>query len=164
MAKALSSLILVVGGVGIVIWASDRITLEGERTIYTVVCDEGTWEDLRCTGRLAAGDLHRFRASRTRNEVIFWVAGSHTPSGKYSDCRVTDRDNWACKVDVGGQTAIVHELSRGRPPATGPGPIISFHAVSKWKWWILRAGFPRLRQADYRNGFNQLPPAGARTD
>ena len=79
--------VVVFVALGVFIWASDRITLEGERTIYTVGCEQGVWVGLRCTGRLAAC-RHRFRASRSRQEIATGL-GPENPSGKYSDCDVT---------------------------------------------------------------------------
>jgi hypothetical protein len=38
------------------LWASDRITLQGERTIFTVKCDGGTWQGRRCSGRMVPGE------------------------------------------------------------------------------------------------------------
>ena len=110
-----SSSVVIVGALGAFIWSSDRITLEGERTIYTVTCERGAWDGLRCSGRIAAGDRHRFRSSRSRNEVVYWIAGSPVASGKYTDCNVTDRDLWSCKPHAGEQPSIAHELSDGRP-------------------------------------------------
>jgi hypothetical protein len=149
MVKGLVFVILVLGGFGIMIWASDRVTLEGERTIYTVACERGVWKDLRCTGLLTAGDRHRFRASSSRKEVLFWIAGSRAPSGKYTDCQVTNRDNWTCNVLADEKPSIAHELSHGRPISRGGGSVLPFHAVAKWKWWALRAQIPGFTEADY---------------
>ena len=80
------------------IWLSDRVTLQGERTIYTVVCESGTWQGSHCTGTLASSDRYAFRVSPRRHEVIYWIRASDKPSGKYSDCKVVDRDNWSCTV------------------------------------------------------------------
>ena len=91
-------LVLVLAALAILVWASDHITLQGERTIYSVTCEGGAWDGLRCTGRLAAGDRYRFRASPSRNEVLYWVAGSRAPSGKYTDCKVASRDNWTLSL------------------------------------------------------------------
>ena len=163
MIKALICVILVLGGLGFVIWASDQITLQGERTLYTVTCEQGVWEELRCTGRLAAGDLHRFLVSRNRNEVVFWISGSRVPSGKYTDCTVIDRDNWTCNVGANEQPAIVRELSYGRPTLSGSGLTVPFHAVAKWKWWALHAGLPGFVKADFGSGVNAPPPKRARS-
>src|SRR5258708_35884835 len=97
MFRGMLLVILIVGALGIFIWASDRITIEGERTVYTVSCEQGVWDGLHCTGRLAAGDRYRFRASHSRNEIGYWIAGSRARSGKETDCVVSDRDRWACK-------------------------------------------------------------------
>ena len=115
MYKALLIVLVIVTGLGVFIWSSDRITLEGERTIYTVDCVQGTWDGMRCTGRLAAGDRHRFRSSRSRREVVYWISGSSAPSGKYADCDVTDRDLWSCTAHDGDLPTIAHELVDGRP-------------------------------------------------
>ena len=164
MIKGFICVILVLAGLGFVIWSSDQITVQGERTIYTVTCEGGVWDGLRCTGRLAAGDLHRFLVSRSRNEVVFWIAGSRVPSGKYTDCNVTDRDNWTCKVEAVERPAIVSELSYGRPTTRGSGRALSFHAVAKWKWWALHVGLPGFVKADFGSGLQAPPPKRARSD
>lgn len=60
----------------IAIWASDKIGWEGERTVYTARCEGGNWLDGHCTGRLVPSDRYRFRASRSRQEVMYWIVGS----------------------------------------------------------------------------------------
>ncbi len=140
---------LVLIAVALLMWASDKITLEGEHTIYTVQCRNGSWEGWRCRGVLVAGDRYRFRASRSRQEVFFWIAGSRRPSGKYTDCVVKDRDNWACKADPDQPATIAHTLVHGRPEGSGPGLTVPFHAVRKWKWWVLRSGIHSFSNADY---------------
>ena len=164
MVKALICVILVLAGLGFVIWSSDQVTLQGERTIYTVNCDQGHWDGLRCMGRLTAGELHRFLVSKNRNEVVYWISGSSTPSGKYTDCKVTDRDNWRCNIGAAERPAIVSELSYGRPTSNGSGPTRSFRAVAKWKWWALRAGLPGFATADFGSGLQAPPPKRARSD
>ena len=134
--------------VGVIIWAGDKITLKGERTIHTVQCVDGNWVGWRCTGVMVAGDRYRFRASRTRQEVIFWVVGSKQPSGKYTDCVVKDRDNWKCNASPGQPPAITHTLINGRPDDGGTVPP-SIHGVEKWKWWLLRGGIHAFANADY---------------
>ena len=47
--KALIAVAVVLLAVVASIWASDRITLQGERTIYTVNCEGGNWVGNRCT-------------------------------------------------------------------------------------------------------------------
>jgi len=146
--------IVVVGALGLFIWASDRITMEGERTVYTVSCEQGVWEGLRCTGRLAAGERYRFRASHSRNEIVYWIAGSRAASGKYTDCDVTDRDRWSCKAHAGDPPSIAHELIDGRPVRHEADADLPFHAVSKWKWWALHAGILGFGKADFSNSFD----------
>jgi hypothetical protein len=139
----------VVTVIGALIWASDKITLQGQRTIYSVQCRDGTWEGWRCTGTLVAGDRYRFLASRSRQEVIFWVVGSKQPSAKYTDCVVEDRDNWKCNAKPGQPAAVVDELAHGKPDTSGAALTAPLRAVHKWKWWVLYGGIHAFRSADY---------------
>jgi hypothetical protein len=157
MLRLWAFLILGLGGCATLIWASDRITLQGERTIYTVICANGVWDGLQCAGHLVPGDRHRFRASHSRNEVVYWIAGSDAPSGRYTDCQVKNRDNWICTVQADQPHSIVREFSDGRPIVTFTPP---FYAVAKWKWWALDAGLPGLTGADYGLG-SSLPSSGS---
>ena len=140
---------LVVIAVAVVVWASDKISLQGERTIHTVQCLDGNWEGWRCTGVMVASDRYRFRASRIRQEVIFWIAGSKQPSGKYTDCVVMDRDNWKCNATPDQPAAITDTLVNGRPESSGAGLASPIHAVRKWKWWVLFGGIHAFSTADY---------------
>ena len=125
---------------GLSIWASDKITLQGERTVYTVRCEPDVWEDTRCTGKLLPGERHAFRASTLRQEVIFWVRGSTEPSGKYADCKVADRDNWTCAIQPGQKVSIANEFRKGRPTRVYDGRVTPFYHVPKWKWWLVHFG------------------------
>ena len=133
--------------VGISIWASDRITLQGERTIYTVNCVGGNWVGNNCTGRLVADKRYGFRSSPSRHEVIYWVRGSGEPSGRFANCTVVDRDNWSCPETANEKTPIAHEMRRGRPMRGDSGKAVSFHDVAKWKWWLIESGVPGFTDA-----------------
>jgi hypothetical protein len=133
--------------VAIAIWASDKIGLQGERTVYSVRCEEGIWEGWRCTGRLMAGDRYRFRASRSRQEVIYWIVGSSGASGKYSECKVVDRGNWTCPEVRGQPVTVTHEMVKGHPVFRDGETELPFRAVAKWQWWLLAAGVQVTRQA-----------------
>lgn len=148
MAASKLAIGLVVIAIGVLIWAGDRITLEGEHTVHTVQCLDGKWEERRCTGVLVAGDRYRFRASRSRQEVLYWTAGSREPSGKYTECIVRDRDNWSCKAVPGQPTTIARALVDGKPN-DGEMSARSIHIVRKWKWWLLRSGIHFFSTADY---------------
>lgn len=132
--------IVLIALLAVVLWGSDRITLQGERTIFTVNCDRGSWQGNRCTGDLAPGSQYAFRASHARNEVLYWVRGSNAPSGKFSDCMVKDRDNWTCNVHIDQQPALTFEMSKGKPTRGLLGLGMPFHSVPKWKWWALSLG------------------------
>ena len=154
MHKALLFALVIVVGLGIFIWASDRVTLEGERTVYTVNCEQGVWEGLHCTGRITAGDRHRFRSSRSRREIVYWIAGSSSPSGKFTDCQIVDRDQWTCQAQAGEVPTITHEMSDARPGHHLEGSDSPFHAVNKWKWWALHWGLPLFSNADFSSSVN----------
>jgi hypothetical protein len=130
------------------LWGSDRITLQGERTIFTVDCAGGVWEGARCTGYLVPGKRYAFRASKARQEVLYWIRGSEAPSGRYTDCSVTDRDNWSCNVVIDGEPrTIAFEMVKGQPTRVGSGLVLPYHSVPKWKWWLMDLGFSSFRDA-----------------
>jgi hypothetical protein len=92
--------VVVVVALGIALWGSDKITYEGERTVYTVRCEQGDWEGLACKGKMVAGDRYRFRASVSKQEVLYWVVGSSQPR-QVQQCKVKDRGNWECDEGAG---------------------------------------------------------------
>jgi hypothetical protein len=141
--------LLMVIVVSTALWASDKITYEGERTIHTVRCEQGAWEERRCTGRMVAGDRYRFRASKSRQEVIYWIVGSARPSGKFTSCKVRDRGNWKCDEATGQPPTITREMVNDRPTRDSGGTTVPFHAVPKWQWWILDAGIHLTTPAVY---------------
>jgi len=143
------AIVLVVSGLAVVLWASDKITYEGERTVYSVRCEKGDWDGLLCRGTMVAGDRYRFRASASKQEVLYWVVGSAAPSGKYSQCTVKDRGNWSCPENAGQPPTITHEMVNGRPTRDGSGRDLPFHAVPKWMWWVVDAGIPIYSKAGY---------------
>ena len=81
---------------------------------------------------------------------MYWIAGSASASGKYTDCNVTDRDLWSCKPHSGEQPSS-RMVVRWPPGHRAPGDDLQFHAVTKWKWWALRMGIPGFSKADYSN-------------
>jgi hypothetical protein len=140
---------IIVIALGVALWASDKITYEGERTIYTVRCEQGNWEGLACKGRMVAGDRYRFRASVSKQEVLFWVVGSSQPSGKFSHCKVKDRGNWECDESTGQPPTITRTMVNGRPKHEDGPHSIAFHAVPKWVWWVLDSGVHLYSKAGY---------------
>ncbi len=134
--------------VAALLWGSDRITLQGERTIYTVDCDGGQWNGTECSGRLTPGKRYAFRASKSRHEVLYWIRGSDAPSGKFTECTVTDRDNWSCNAaSGGGAQTIAFEMVKGRPTRAGSALPVAYHSVPKWKWWLMDAGYDGFKAA-----------------
>jgi hypothetical protein len=122
-------------------WASDFITMQGERTIYTVECQNGEWAADRCTGTLLAGHRYRYRALPPHSEVIFWTVGTNEPSGKFGDCTIKDGRNWICKANGDAPRSITLQMAEGTPVA-GPATVTRpFRAVSKWRWLLLQRGW-----------------------
>jgi hypothetical protein len=127
---------LVLAGLCGVAWATDFITPQGERTVYTAECERGAWQGAHCTGRLAAGARHRFRALKSHKEVIFWTVGAaNEPSGKFSQCTIHDGRNWVCPPNADAARAVAREMAMGRPV-----PLRPFHPIAKWQWQLLKAG------------------------
>lgn len=129
---------LALGMVGL--WSSDKITMQGERTIYTVQCQQGSWQDRRCSGELVAGPRYRYRALRPHKEVVFWVVGSSEPSGKLTDCAIEDGRHWKCPENVDSPKSITLEMSHGLPIHRPPNVPLQFHSVSKISWILLNLG------------------------
>ena len=129
---------LIVGILSVGAWASDFITMQGERTVYTVECRQGEWKADVCSGTVAPGLRYRYRALRAHREVIFWTLGTSDRSGKFDDCDILDGRNWLCRPNVDVGRSITREMAQGEPV---PGPLTRpFRAVSKWRWLMLDRG------------------------
>lgn len=137
-----------IAAVVLVVWASDKVTLQGERTIYTVDCSGGVWQGQDCSGRLVSADRYRFRALRPHREVVFWTVGVAEPSGKFTDCDITDGRNWICKPSADALRTITLQMSAGVPIADASARTRPFHAVAKWRWFLLQWGVSSGNSAD----------------
>lgn len=134
-------LLMVAIFIGAFLWAIDFVTLEGEWTVYTVECKQGTWNGDRCTGKLVAAERYRFRALKAHSEVLFWVVGStKESSGRFTQCEVENRENWTCKANADSPRSITLAMSKGRPVPDPAANARSFHAVPKVKWLLLHYG------------------------
>ena len=129
-------------------WASDAITLQGERTVYTLTCIDGQWQDSHCGGHVAAGDRYRFRALKAHAEVVFWTAGSSAPSGKFSGCKIQDGRNWTCPASAEARQTVTLQMQHGVPVRDPSGRTTDFHAVAKWRWYLAGLGLPIGNSAD----------------
>ena len=121
-------------------WLSDVVTLQGERTIYTVSCADGTWQGTHCSGRLAPAERYRYRALGARGEVLFWVIGANEPSSKFTSCAISDGRNWTCKPTADAAKSITLQMSHGEAMHDPTGQARSFHAVPKWRWLLASYG------------------------
>lgn len=127
---------------GLAVWAADIVNLQGERTVYTAGCKTGRWEGNLCTGKLVAGERFRFRALRAHREVFFWNVGvASDPSGKFTDCDITNGRNWVCKPEVSGPKSITLAMARGKPVPDASGHTRGSHPVSKFTWTLLNYDF-----------------------
>ena len=142
------SIAAVFGFVAFFIWSSDRVTLQGERTIYTVTCEAGAWAGEHCNGKLAAADRFRFRALITHGEVVFWTAGSSSPSSKLTGCTIQSGREWVCGPSADAARAITLQMKEGSPVRGGAVATVPFHAVDKWRWYLLHWGLPAGSDAD----------------
>jgi hypothetical protein len=124
------------------VWATDTVTLQGERTIYTAKCEQGSWQGERCSGKLVAGDRYRYRVLKAHSEVFFWTVGTSEPSGKFTDCDIQDGRNWRCKPNADVGRSITLEMSKGFALPDPTGAARSFHCISKLTWTLLDAGIP----------------------
>lgn len=146
MVRVWAFVAVVFAGLGFAAWASDFVTMQGERTVYTVDCFGGAWQGARCTGRLVAGARYRYRALKPHSEVVFWTVGTREPSGKFENCQIQDGRNWVCKVCPDAARSITLRMARGAPVADMPTVTRPFRSVSKWRWLLLERGFTADRE------------------
>ena len=141
MVRVWAFVVVILVGLGFAGWCSDFITMQGERTVYTVDCRHGAWQGDRCVGELLAGNRYRYRALKPHSEVIFWTVGTNEPSGKFGECTIQDGRNWTCKANADAPRSITLQMADGAPLA-GPANVTrSFRAVSKWHWLLLQRGW-----------------------
>ncbi|MEO8311330.1 MAG: hypothetical protein ABI520_09180 [Caldimonas sp.] len=152
MVRVWAFVFVVLAALGFAAWASDFITMQGERTVYTVDCANGAWTGDSCSGQVVAGTRYRFRALKPHGEVIFWTVGTAEPSGKFSECTIRDGRNWVCKVCADASRSITLQMAQGVPVPALPAVTRPFRAVSKWRWLLLRRGF---------TAGNDVPPTAA---
>lgn len=90
------------------LWVSDKITFDSERTIYTASCQGGTWQGESCNGQLVAADRYLFRVVKAHRQVSVWTAGANKPLRTLSDCDIRD-----------GQIgrAVKHAMASPRSPS-----------------------------------------------
>ena len=131
-----------------VLFASGNVTLQDERTIYTVECHDGIWRGRSCEGRLVVAEQFRFRVLKSRREVSFWVIGTTKLSGKFVDCDIDDGRNWRCQPNADAKHTITLQMSKGDAVAGPTGVVRPFHAIAKWRWFLLRWGVPVGSEAD----------------
>ena len=128
------------GAIALYAWATDYVTLAGERTVYTAACEKGTWVANRCTGMLVPAQRYRFRALKARGEVLFWTIGVPEPSSKYTGCTITSGRDWSCPANADAARTITLTMKAGDPVADPQGRTRAYHSVPKVKWLMLRAG------------------------
>jgi hypothetical protein len=140
MVRVWAFVLLVLVALGFAAWASDFVTMQGERTVYTVDCANGAWQGDHCSGQVAAGIRYRYRALKPHGEVIFWTVGTSEPSGKFKECTIQDGRNWVCKVCADAARSITLQMAQGVPVSAAPAVTRPFRAVPKWRWLLLQRG------------------------
>lgn len=120
-------------------WASDFVTLQGERTVYTAECEGVEWRGDRCAGRMIAGKRYRYYASKERGEVVVQVVGSSAPAARLSNCDVRDGRNWVCPPAESPARPWTVRMKNGAPVGQDGSPARSDRQVSKWRWLLLEA-------------------------
>ena len=128
-------------GFAFFVWTTDKVTLQGERTIYTVDCRAGSWEGNLCVGEIVVGPRYRYRALKLRGEVLFWTLGEQEPSAKLTGCKIEDGRNWTCPVSVDAPRSVTLALHKGEPLHSAAWPTRAFHSTSKVGWLLLDMGF-----------------------
>lgn len=142
VARMFTIFLLLLGLIGAFAWANDKITSQGERTVYTARCTQGDWQGNYCTGRLQPSERYRFRVLKAHREVLFWTIGDTGPSGRFTDCNVVDGHNWSCRPSADAGRTITHEMTHGHPVPDAGVPTLAFHEIPKWKWMMLQVGLP----------------------
>lgn len=142
MLRVLQALLFAFLALGVFAWATDKITSQGERTVYTVDCAQGTWQANRCTAKLIPAKRYRFRALKAHGEVLFWTIGEQESSGRYTDCSIQDGHNWSCKPNPDASRTITHQMLHGQPVPDPNAQMLAFRRVPKWEWVMLRVGIP----------------------
>lgn len=132
---------VVVGALTFAAWASDFVTRQGERTVYTVECVGGDWQGDDCSGDVTTGPRYRYRAVKSDGEVHFWTIGASEPPGRFEDCAIQDGRNWTCEVCPDASRSITLQMAHGIPVPTAQPVTRPFRAVSKWRWMLLKRGF-----------------------
>jgi hypothetical protein len=122
------------------IWLTDFVTFSGEWTLYTARCDRGSWQGDVCSGKMKAGERHRFRALKAHREVLYWTVGEQGESGRFLRCDVKDGRNWTCPGERQGPAAVADAMTHGLPVV--PAGASPMHRIPKWKWALLEAGLP----------------------
>jgi len=99
--------------IGLLAWASDEITLQGQPTVYTVNFERGEWDGSRCTGKLVPGSRYRYKAAGTQGRDLLGCRRI-VLSGRLSDCTVRDPGNWFCNGAEADLLSITREMSNDR--------------------------------------------------
>lgn len=142
MVRVWAAVIAITLGLLFAAWASDFVTLQGERTIYTVDCVGGDWQGEQCSGDVATGPRYRYQALKPDGEVVFWTVGAKKESvGRFDKCSIQDGRNWVCQICPDAARSITLQMAQGLP-VPGPESVTRpFRAVSKWRWLLLERGF-----------------------
>lgn len=130
--------------IAVLVWSSDTITLQGQWTLYTAVCEHGDWQGRQCTGHLIAAERHHFQVDKSKREVTYEIddpRSSQARSGRLSQCTIEGGRTWNCLVLAAGPVPVTRQLDRGEPVGSGVS-LGASRLVSKRTWFLLRVGLP----------------------
>jgi hypothetical protein len=130
----------VLAGLGVAAWASDFVTRQGERTIFTADCVDGRWVGRSCSGKLVAGERYRYRVVKPVGAVVYWVVGETATPGTLPNCVIRDGRNWRCPPGPEAARSITVEMAHGVPVLRSDRSPSTFSIVPKWRWYLLRLG------------------------
>lgn len=128
--------------IGVLLWTTDAVTLQGEWSIYTTECLHGAWAGNVCMGQLVASDRYRFHATKGDKEVLFWINGAAEPVGRLTQCAIVDGRNWICQANAEGLKSITLQLRQDIPIHNTSANTHPFHETSKFMWVLLKVSPP----------------------
>jgi hypothetical protein len=106
-----------------------------EVTVYPLICSNhkggsGYIKDGACDGEWITGNSFVYKVIPERQEIVH----IGTFKNRYTDCVVTDVDNWKCTKNDGSGS---FGFTDGQYWDDDPARIRRMKCVSKWRWWYV---------------------------
>ena len=81
MVRVWAFVILILVALGFAAWASDFVTMQGERTVYTVDCSNGSWQGNHCAGSISKTRVEISNCGARANPYRAGRRRTHEPDG-----------------------------------------------------------------------------------